>query len=126
MAVPATIVGLLGILLAAVVYLFKWVSADSIVSFPVIKQWHWLAYRKYLIDELYRWLMDNVYYVLSRGIAWFDRHVIDGIMNGFAWASQAAGSTVRRLQTGRVQAYALGTAGGMLILFAAMKFLVRF
>ena len=47
-------------------------------------------------------------------------------MNGLAWASQAMGGTVRRLQTGRAQAYALGTLSGVLLLFAALKFLVRF
>ena len=124
--IPATLVGLAGILLAFVMYFLKALSPEFFISLPILKQWHWLAYRKYLIDELYRWLLDNVYYVLSRGIAWFDRHVIDGIMNGLAWASQALGSTVRRLQTGRAQAYAFGTLGGVLILFAALKFLVRF
>jgi len=124
--IPATLTGLLGILLSAVVYLFKWVSADSIVSFPVIKQWHWLAYNKYYVDEFYRWMMDHVYYVISGAIAWFDRHVVDGLMNGFAWLAQFGGGIVRKLQTGRAQAYAMGTVGGMLILFAAMKFLVRF
>ena len=95
--IPATLTGLAGILLALLMYFFKVISPETVVNLPLMKQWHWLAYRKYLIDELYRWLMDHVYYVLSRGIAWFDRHVIDGLMNGLAWASQAMGGTIRRL-----------------------------
>jgi NADH-quinone oxidoreductase subunit L len=57
--------------------------------------------------------------VLSGIIAWFDRHVVDGLMNGFAWASQVGGSGLKKVQSGQVQTYAfvffLGLAALMIL-----------
>ena len=120
--IPATLIGLAGVLLAFGVYRLKLIDPAKVVAFlgPV----HTVIYNKYYVDEFYRWMLDHVYYVLSAGIAWFDRHVVDGLMNGLAWAAQTAGGAVRQLQSGRVQAYALGMLGGVLILLGALKFLV--
>ena len=41
-----------------------------------------------------------------------------------AWFMQLAGGVLRRLQTGRTQAYALGMLAGVLILLGALKVLV--
>jgi NADH-quinone oxidoreductase subunit L len=47
--------------------------------------------------------------------AWFDRTFVDGAVDGVAAMSQAFGSAVRLLQTGRVQQYAVfAVAGAML------------
>jgi NADH-quinone oxidoreductase subunit L len=119
---PALAVAFAGILLAFGVYRRKWVDPARVAKGlgPV----YTLVYNKYYVDECYRWLMDHVYYLVSGAIAWFDRHVVDGVMNGFAWAAQAAGSILRRLQTGRVQAYALGMVCGILLLLGAAKFML--
>jgi NADH-quinone oxidoreductase subunit L len=53
---------------------------------------------------------------------WFDVRVIDGIVNGTGSVTQAAGDGVRRIQTGRVQNYALGIAVGLI--FVALLFLL--
>jgi NADH:ubiquinone oxidoreductase subunit 5 (subunit L)/multisubunit Na+/H+ antiporter MnhA subunit len=120
-AVPATLVGLAGILLAFGVYRLKWVDPAKVAAAlgPVYTTVH----NKYYVDEFYRWMLDHGYYVLSGAIAWFDRHVVDGVMNGLALLMQAAGGALRRLQTGRVQAYALAMLGGILLLLGALKVL---
>ena len=121
-AVPATLLGLAGILLAFCVYRLKWVDPARVAS--ALGPVYTTVYNKYYIDEFYRWMMDHVYYVISAAIIWFDRHVVDGVMNGFAWFMQLAGGVLRRLQTGRTQAYALGMLAGVLILLGALKVLV--
>jgi NADH-quinone oxidoreductase subunit L len=121
-AVPATLIGLAGILLAFGVYRRRWVDPARVAAGlgPI----YTLVYNKYYVDEFYRWMMDHVYYAVSGAIAWFDRHVVDGLMNGLAWAAQFLGAGLRKAQTGRVQAYALGMLAGLLILvFTAMKLL---
>ena len=121
-AVPATLIGLAGILLAFGVYRRRWVDPAKVAAGlgPI----YTLVYNKYYVDEFYRWMLDHVYYLVSGAIAWFDRHVVDGFMNGLAWAAQFLGSGLRKAQTGRVQAYALGMLAGLLILvFTAMKLL---
>ena len=37
--------------------------------------------------------------------AWFDRHVVDGMVNGVAWLCGRAGTRLRLLQTGQMQFY---------------------
>ncbi|MDH4116952.1 MAG: NADH-quinone oxidoreductase subunit L [Acidimicrobiia bacterium] len=49
-----------------------------------------------------------------------DQRGIDGFFNGVAMASDAAGSAMRKLQTGRVQQYAAGFMVGALVLVAAV------
>jgi len=120
--IPATLTGLAGILLAFAVYRLKLIDPAKVAKGlgPI----YTLVYNKYYIDEIYHWLLDNLYYSISHFIAFFDRHVVDGVMNGFAAAAQAAGSVIRKAQTGRAQAYALGMLAGVVLIFGALKYLV--
>jgi len=48
--------------------------------------------------------------------AWIDQHIVDGLVNFLAHLTQACGSVVRLLQTGRIQQYvSLAVAGGILL-----------
>ena len=53
---------------------------------------------------------------------WFDRTIVDGTVNGVGTLTRDAGGGLRRIQTGRVQNYALGIAIGLLVM--AGSFLV--
>ena len=44
---------------------------------------------------------------------WFDRTIIDGIVNAIGARDPRVGGGLRRVQTGRVQNYALGIAIGL-------------
>jgi NADH-quinone oxidoreductase subunit L len=52
--------------------------------------------------------------------AWFDRHVVDGMVNGVAWLCGRAGQKLRLAQTGQMQFYAavlvLGVLAGLVAL----------
>jgi NADH:ubiquinone oxidoreductase subunit 5 (subunit L)/multisubunit Na+/H+ antiporter MnhA subunit len=122
-AVPATLVGLAGILLAFGVYRLKWLDPAKVAA--ALGPVYTTVYNKYYVDEFYRWMLDHGYYALSGAIAWFDRHVVDGVMNGLALAMQVAGGALRRLQTGRMQAYALAMLGGILLLLGALKVMAQ-
>jgi NADH-quinone oxidoreductase subunit L len=52
------------------------------------------------------------------GVAAFDRRVVDGAVNGAAGAVKEGGGQLRKLQTGYVRNYALGLAGGVVLLLA--------
>lgn len=52
----------------------------------------------------------------------FDQLGVDGVFNGLSAAADSAGSTLRRLQTGRVQEYASGFVAGVLILIVLFVF----
>jgi NADH-quinone oxidoreductase subunit L len=66
-----------------------------------------LLARKFYIDELYMLVIRALYFTLTSAIAWFDRHVVDGMVNLVGGASRAAGAQLRRTLGGKVQGYAL-------------------
>ena len=55
---------------------------------------------------------------LFDGIAWFDRTIIDGAVNGVAAVVRAGGGRLRTVQSGYVRNYALGVAAGAIVLVA--------
>ncbi len=104
-----------------------------------------LVLNKYYVDELYDLIFVRGALLLSRAAAWFDLHVIDGIVNlaavvvrevarlgGFldnlvvdgavnavAEATWVVGGRIRRIQTGAISAYlyvvVLGVLGGVFL-----------
>ena len=47
---------------------------------------------------------------------WFDANVVDGIVNGIGSVTRRSGGGLARVQTGRVQNYALGIAIGLIVM----------
>ncbi|MDR1102354.1 MAG: NADH-quinone oxidoreductase subunit L [Tannerella sp.] len=75
------------------------------------------AYRRFYIDEVYQFVTHRIIFAcISTPLAWFDRHVVDGFMNGLAYVTNAASVRIRGLQSGNVQQYAMVFLGGALIL----------
>ena len=79
------------------------------------------AYHRFYIDEIYQFITHKIIFgCISRPIAWWDRHVVDGFFNFLAWSANATSDEIRGLQSGHVQQYAfvflLGTLALILIL----------
>ena len=55
---------------------------------------------------------------------WFDRTIVDGAVNGVGLVTRDAGGGLRRIQTGRVQNYALGIAVGLLVMAGSFLLIV--
>lgn len=55
------------------------------------------------------------------GAGGFDRHVIDGMVNGVAYSSGFFGILLRKLQTGRIQTYIIFVVFGVVALFLWFK-----
>lgn len=53
---------------------------------------------------------------VCKPIAWFDRHIIDGTMDGFAKITNKASFAIRGLQSGNVQSYVWVYLIGALVL----------
>ncbi|MBE0415975.1 MAG: NADH-quinone oxidoreductase subunit L [Dehalococcoidia bacterium] len=110
----------LGILLAYAIYSKKWLSAESLRQrFAPL---YTLFSRKYWLDELYesvfvvRILIDGLFAAFH----WFDDRVVDGVVNGVAGGTVAAGRGIRRAQTGQLQAYGLAIFIGILVIVACL------
>ena len=60
----------------------------------------------------------GVMLALAALVAWFDRYVIDGLMNWLGWLFLAGGRRLRTVQTGNVQDYVYAVALGIVVLGA--------
>ncbi len=78
-------------------------------------------------DELVTRFMGGPGRALFEAIAWFDRTVIDGVVNGVGAGAQLAGRGLRRVQNGYVRSYALLITIGAILVIAFMftRLLVR-
>jgi NADH-quinone oxidoreductase subunit L len=78
---------------------------------------------KWWFDDLYDLLFIRIGGRIAAAMWWFDRRIIDGTVNGVGAVVGDAGQGLRRVQTGRVQNYALGIAIGLLVM-AGSYFLI--
>jgi NADH-quinone oxidoreductase subunit L len=81
---------------------------------PVMNPLYEGSSHKWWFDDL-----NNLLFVvwggrLANAVWWFDRVVVDGTVNGVGTVTTLAGTGLRRVQTGRVQNYALGIAVGLI------------
>ncbi len=75
------------------------------------------AYHRFYIDEVYMFITKKIIFNgISKGIAWFDRHVVDGFMNFLAWGTNRVSYDIRGFQSGQVQQYAYVFVLGALLL----------
>ena len=74
---------------------------------------------KWWFDELNDLLFIRIGGRLAAATWWFDREVVDGTVNGIGRTTVQAGGGLRRVQTGRVQNYALGIAVGLIVMAVA-------
>ena len=66
------------------------------------------AYRKFYIDEIYLFITKKVLFnLVGRPAAWFDRNVVDGLVNFTGNSTQMVSERIKKLQSGKVQQYAM-------------------
>jgi NADH-quinone oxidoreductase subunit L len=116
--VIASAAGLLGIGLAALMYVYKPGLPDVVVSNA--KGLYTLVYNKYFVDEIYdagvvKPLVGGSRLVLWKGV---DAGLIDGIVNGVGARAKNLGGLLRLAQSGNTRSYATWVAfGGVLLIF---------
>lgn len=103
-ALPSIAIGVVGIAIAAWMYLKPGKVADKMAaSMPGLYK---LSLKKFYIDEIYLWVTHKIIFDhISTPIAWFDRNVVDGSMNGIAWVTQRVSERIKKLQSGQLQQY---------------------
>ena len=139
------VLALSGILLSFMFYFWKKVDVEALTE--KIKPIYKLSFNKYYFDEIYHatiikgllvwnnmlaWFdnhiidgLVNITAPIMRGISsidgWFDRIVVDGLVNGVAAVTGIFGRGIREIQTGKLQNYILGAVlGTVLIIILTM------
>ena len=82
--------------------------------------------------SLNKWWFDElnhvIFIVIGGRVAafawWFDANVVDGIVNGIGAVTRRSGGGLARVQTGRVQNYALGIAIGLIVMVGSYALMV--
>ena len=86
-----------------------------------LQKLHRWAYKRFYMDEVYQYITHRIIFAhISKPIAGFDRHVVDGFFNFLASGSHALSFRIRGLQSGAVQKYAYVFFVGILLLLAVM------
>ncbi len=80
-------------------------------------------YNKFYIDEVYLFVTKKIIFNgISRPFAWFDRHIIDGAINGLASITGWSSLKTRKFQSGSIQWYAWVFLLGTLLITALSLF----
>jgi NADH-quinone oxidoreductase subunit L len=78
---------------------------------------HRAAYRRFYMDEAWLFVTKKIIFgCVSRPLAWWDKHVIDGFLNFTAWATRESAEEIRGMQSGSVQQYCIWFLAGALVL----------
>ena len=74
------------------------------------------------MDNVYQFITHKIIFgCISKPIAWFDRHIIDGTMDMFATVTNAVAEKIKGFQSGKLQMYVwIYIVGAMLLASAAI------
>lgn len=84
------------------------------------------AYRKFYIDEGYLFVTKKILFnLIGKPLAWFDRTIVDGMINLTGAGTELLAASIKKLQSGKVQYYALGFLTGILLLSLLFLYIWR-
>ena len=115
-ATTSVIVAVCSIALATFIYKGEKqpVAEKMRAALPALHRW---AFKRFYLDEVYQFVTHRIIFAhISKPIAWFDRHVVDGFFDFLAWGTNALGVQIKGLQSGSIQKYAYVFLLGVLIL----------
>lgn len=86
------------------------------------KMYGWME-NKFYVDEFYQAaFLTPFVWAGTHIVVWFDKNIIDGIVNGSAWVTSQTGELLRKGQTGFVSHYALVVALGVITIMGYLIF----
>ncbi|MEN6450497.1 MAG: NADH-quinone oxidoreductase subunit L [Thermoguttaceae bacterium] len=116
----STAITAIGIALAAFIYLGGPGRAARLARVMNVFGLYSLSFGKFFFDPLYRVLIVWPLLAIARLSAWFDRRVIDGLVDFFGWLPAIVGAGLRPVQNGLVQYYALAMLLGLLAMLGLL------
>ncbi len=114
LAIVATIVGFVGIILAYVFYKKENdLSTKYAKSFGLFYKW---ASHKFYFDEIYMFVTKKILFNnVAAPIAKFDKKIVDGTMEGIGNKTVVISKKIKGMQSGKVQDYAFAFIAGVVI-----------
>jgi len=109
--ITATLLGLGGLGLALALYSKRRHEADRAAFLAGLSKLVNGAY----VDRAFAGGFRGIALPLARGVGWFDRYVIDGVINLIGWVGLASSRLLQRLQTGNSLDYLMAVVVGTLL-----------
>jgi NADH-quinone oxidoreductase subunit L len=120
-AVPSVLIGLFGIAMAWILY-----KKESAIPEKLAKKFGILytaTYNKFYFDEIYLFVTKKIIFnYISRPVAWFDRHIVDGFMVGIGLVTEKISYQIKGMQSGQLQHYAFMFVAGTLALALSLVY----
>src|SRR5665647_2392158 len=105
--------GLAGIFAAMWLYKKQNNKPDAIAA--SLNGFYKAAYHKFYMDELYLFITKKILFnLIGRPAAWFDKNVVDGMVNMTGNTTQAISEKIKGFQSGKVQQYAIYFLAGVI------------
>jgi NADH-quinone oxidoreductase subunit L len=124
-AIPSVLIALLGIGGATAMYMKTNGLPDKLAG--VFGNGYKWAYHKFYMDEVYLFVTKKIIFAyISRPVAWFDRHIVDGFMNLVARTVDNTSNLIKNFQSGRLQQYGYVFVSGAIALVLIFVYLWNF
>ncbi len=115
-------VGLIGILVAYILYKKESTLADGVSE--MFGQGYTWAKDKFYMDEVYQFFAHKMMFAgVAAPVAWIDKNIVDGFMNGIGWITETFSMMLEDWQSGRVRQYAFSFILGLLVIIFAVLYL---
>jgi NADH-quinone oxidoreductase subunit L len=101
----STLLSIAALALAWQMYGSKQLSADTVArKLPWL---YTLSLNKFFVDEFYSWIRKVFVDGVGAVLYWIDVNIIDGLVNNLSRSVAGGSGLVRKLQSGKIQQYAL-------------------
>jgi NADH-quinone oxidoreductase subunit L len=123
LAIQGSLAAAIGIVVAALGHLGRRSDAPQPERF--LGPLGWLFANRFFIDQIAAGLVVKPLELLATLAAAFDRHVVDGLVDGIARIPLGVGAVTRRLQSGLLQRYAVAGVFGALAIVLLLAWQLR-
>ncbi len=112
-SIAPVVLGLAGIFTALWLYKKENTRPDKLAT--SLNGLYKTAYNKFYIDEVYLFVTKKVLFnLVGRPAAWFDKNVVDGLINLTGNTTQLVSESIKKIQSGKVQQYAIYFLAGVI------------
>ncbi len=118
-SIAPVLLALAGILLASLLYQKKNLTPQKVAI--GLNSFYKLAYKKFLMDELYLFITKKIIFnLVAKPAAWIDKNIVDGGVNLTAKTTGVLSEKIKIIQSGKTQEYAIyffSATIGLVLLF---------
>ncbi len=105
-SIAPVVLALTGIFIAMSFYKTQNNKAEKLAA--SLNGFYKAAYHKFYIDEIYLFVTNKVLFgVIGKTAAWFDKNIVDGLVNKTGNGTAALSEKIKTFQSGKVQQYAI-------------------